>query len=118
MSTPRQPRRSALADSRASQPRQAPSAPTQEEVTITIPASVLEDHRRVRMTYYEYKDEADRTRGAFVYTAANYGELSFSEFVGKAVRKEVRRREREHNDGEQFPPVSAGDVRRGRGFQR
>ena len=30
--------------------------------------------------------------------------------------KEVRRREREHNNGEQFPPVSAGDMRRGRGF--
>jgi hypothetical protein len=59
-----------------------------------------------------------RIRSVYANTAAVEGDRSFSDFVEKAVMKEVRDREGKHNGGRSWPEVPAGALPVGRPKRR
>lgn len=58
-------------------------------------------------------EDADRLRGAVEATRNLGGYRSLNEFVSAVVMKEVSRLEQEHNDGQPWTGITAGDLPRG-----
>ena len=73
---------------------------------------------RTTITVYLPHSLRNRARAAYRATSGDERDLSWSEFVGKAVLAEVERREREHNEGLPYEggalPLGAGAPRRRR----
>jgi hypothetical protein len=63
-------------------------------------------------------ENINRARAAFLRTIADEGHASLSDFIEHAVMKETRRLERKYNDGEPWPPASAGAAPVGRPARR
>lgn len=63
-----------------------------------------------------YQDPADtaRLRGAVLHTMVAEGHRSLSQFIIRAVMKEVQRLEEKYNDGKPFPAVAANEMPQGR----
>jgi len=59
-------------------------------------------------------EDADRLRGAVEATRSPHGYRSLNEFVSAVVMNEVSRLEQEHNDGQPWTGVTAGDLPPGR----
>lgn len=64
-------------------------------------------------TPYYTEDQAGQVRAAFLETGEVEGEASVSDFIVRATMREVKRRQRKYNGGKPWPPVQAGELRRG-----
>ncbi|WP_300345580.1 hypothetical protein [Nesterenkonia sp.] len=95
-----------------------PAAPASWDGNNAAPAAAppkkTADGRNRKMTFYLDDDDASRIRGALLHTMAQEGTRSLTDFIHKAVLKEVERLEATYNNGEPFPKVAAGSIPRGR----
>ncbi|MGX5717546.1 ParB family protein [Arthrobacter sp. MAHUQ-56] len=65
-------------------------------------------------TPYYTEDQAGQVRAAFVHAAKpEEGDPSVSDFIVRATMREVKRLQRKYNGGKPWPPVPAGELRRG-----
>ena len=64
-------------------------------------------------TPYYTEEQAGQVRAAFLETGEVEGEASVSDFIVRATMREVKRRQRKYNGGKPWPPVPAGELRRG-----
>ena len=71
---------------------------------------------KTKVGFFLPAEEADRARAALVNTFGTNqeGPRTFSELIRRALLAEVERLERQYNNGEEWPPVSAGQVPTGR----
>lgn len=67
-----------------------------------------------KIALYMRADDAARARGAFTWTRAPEGVLSWSDFLNDAVMRRVAELEAQYNNGEQWTPVPTGRLPRGR----
>ena len=64
-------------------------------------------------TPYFTEDEAGQVRAAFLAAGHLEGDASVSDFIVRASMREVKRLQRKYNGGKPWPPVKAGELRRG-----
>lgn len=65
-------------------------------------------------TPYYTEVEAEQVRAAFVNAGkTEEGDASLSDFIVRASMREVKRLQRKYNAGKPWPPVKAGELRRG-----
>jgi hypothetical protein len=65
-------------------------------------------------TPYYTEDQAEEVRAAFVNAGQpKEGDASLSDFIVRASMREVKRLQRKYNAGKPWPPVKAGELRRG-----
>lgn len=65
-------------------------------------------------TPYYTEDQADQVRAAFVNAGRpEEGDASVSDFIVRASMREAKRLQRKYNGGKPWPPVKAGELRRG-----
>lgn len=65
-------------------------------------------------TPYYSEDQAEQVRAAFVNAGKpEEGDASVSDFIVRASMREVKRLQRKYNGGKPWPPVKAGELRRG-----
>ncbi len=64
-------------------------------------------------TPYYTEDQAGQVRAAFVAAGQEEGDASVSDFIVRASMREVKRLQRKYNGGKPWPPVPAGELRRG-----
>ena len=65
-------------------------------------------------TPYYTEDQAGQVRAAFKAAGLQEGDASVSDLIVRATMREVKRLQRKHNGGKAWPPVMAGELRRGR----
>lgn len=70
-----------------------------------------------KVSFYQDPEDTARLRGAVLHTMIAEGHRSLSQFITRAVMKEVQRLEEKYNDGELFPAVSANEMPQGRPHQ-
>lgn len=66
-----------------------------------------------KVSFYQDMSDTDRVRGAILHTMISEGNRNLSQFIHKAVMKEVERLEAEYNGGHPWPPVKANDMPKG-----
>ena len=66
-----------------------------------------------KVSFYQNTEDTDRVRGAILHTMISEGNRNLSQFIHKAVMKEVERLEVEYNGGQSWPPVKANDMPQG-----
>ena len=65
-------------------------------------------------TPYYTEEQADQVRAAFVNAGQpEEGDASVSDFIVRASMREAKRLQRKYNGGKPWPPVKAGELRRG-----
>ncbi|MGG6382437.1 ParB family protein [Paenarthrobacter sp. NEAU-H11] len=65
-------------------------------------------------TPYYTEEQAGQVRAAFVAAGkTEEGDASVSDFIVRATMREVKRLQRKYNGGKPWPPVKAGELRRG-----
>lgn len=64
-------------------------------------------------TPYYTGDEAGQVRAAFLAAGQAEGDASVSDFIVRATMREVKRLQRKYNGAKPWPPVMAGELRRG-----
>jgi hypothetical protein len=64
-------------------------------------------------TPYFTEDEAGEVRAAFLAAGQAEGDASVSDFIVRATIREVKRLQREHNQGRKWDPAPPGSLRRG-----
>lgn len=65
-------------------------------------------------TPYYTEEQAAQVRAAFLKAGkAEEGDASVSDFIVRASMREVKRLQRKYNGGKPWPPVPAGELRRG-----
>jgi hypothetical protein len=64
-------------------------------------------------TPYFTEDQAGQVRAAFLAAGEAEGDASVSDFIIRATMREVKRLQRKYNGGKPWPPVKAGELRRG-----
>lgn len=65
-------------------------------------------------TPYYTEEQAEQVRAAFVNAGQpKEGDASVSDFIVRASMREARRLQRKYNGGKPWPPVKAGELRRG-----
>jgi len=64
-------------------------------------------------TPYYTEDQAGQVRAAFKAAGLEEGDASVSDFIVRATMREVKRLQRKYNGGKVWPPVKAGELRRG-----
>ncbi|HEY4577518.1 MAG TPA: hypothetical protein VIG67_06655 [Yaniella sp.] len=67
-----------------------------------------------KVSFYQEPEDTARLRGAVLHTMVAEGHRSLSQFVIRAVMKEVQRLEEKYNDGKPFPAVAANEMPQGR----
>ncbi|GAA2026976.1 hypothetical protein GCM10009720_03330 [Yaniella flava] len=67
-----------------------------------------------KVSFYQEPQDTARLRGAVLHTMIPEGHRSLSQFVIRAVMKEVQRVEEKYNDGDPFPAVAAHEMPQGR----
>lgn len=67
-----------------------------------------------KVSFYQEPEDTARLRGAVLHTMIAEGHRSLSQFVIRAVMKEVQRLEEKYNDGKPFPAVAANEMPQGR----
>jgi|SRR5690625_2259627 len=67
-----------------------------------------------KVSFYQQPEDTARLRGAVLHTMIAEGHRSLSQFVIRAVMKEVQRLEEKYNDGKPFPAVAANEMPQGR----
>jgi hypothetical protein len=66
-----------------------------------------------RFTPYFTEDQAEQVRAAFKAAGLQEGDASVSDLIVRATMREVKRLQRKYNGGGPWPPVKAGELRRG-----
>ena len=69
---------------------------------------------RRKTSFYQEQGAADRMRAAFLNTKQATGFSSLSEFINAAVDEKVAGLEREHNHGQTWSPLGAGEIPQGK----
>jgi len=64
-------------------------------------------------TPYYTEDQAGQVRAAFKEAGSAEGDASVSDLIVRATMREVKRMQRKYNGGKPWPPVPAGELRRG-----
>ena len=65
-------------------------------------------------TPYYTEEQAEEVRAAFVNAGkTEEGDASVSDFIVRASMREAKRLQRKYNGGKPWPPVQAGELRRG-----
>ena len=65
-------------------------------------------------TPYYTEEQAEQVRAAFVNAGQpEEGDASISDFIVRASMREAKRLQRKYNGGKPWPPVQAGELRRG-----
>lgn len=65
-------------------------------------------------TPYYTEEQAEQVRAAFVNAGQpEEGDASVSDFIVRASMREAKRLQRKYNGGKPWPPVQAGELRRG-----
>ena len=64
-------------------------------------------------TPYYTEDQAGQVRAAFKAAGLQEGDASVSDLIVRATMREVKRLQRKYNGGKPWPPVPAGELRRG-----
>lgn len=65
-------------------------------------------------TPYYTEEQAEQVRAAFVNAGQpKEGDASVSDFIVRASMREAKRLQRKYNGGKPWPPVKAGELRRG-----
>jgi Centromere-binding protein ParB C-terminal len=65
-------------------------------------------------TPYYTQEQAEEVRAAFVNAGkTEEGDASVSDFIVRASMREAKRLQRKYNGGKPWPPVQAGELRRG-----
>lgn len=67
-----------------------------------------------KVSFYQQPEDTARLRGAVLHTMIAEGHRSLSQFVIRAVMKEVQRLEEKYNGGKPFPAVAANEMPQGR----
>lgn len=83
---------------RATQPSQGEAPEATAPATKPLPASASK-----QITFYMAADDLRRAKAAYTATSGQEMDRSWSDFISRAVLMEVARRERVHNNGENFP---------------
>lgn len=78
------------------------------------PVAKAREPKKVKAGFYASPTDLDRARAAFNNLPAAVRPRSFSDFLVDAMMAAVEEAERRYNDGEPWPPASAGVIRRGR----
>lgn len=102
------PKRSSLSGASPVQPAAAAPevAPQPTKVAAAKPKQGSEaDGKPMKVGFYQPKDENERTRAASMATMVHEGHTSLSDFISKAVMREVQRLEKKYNGGEEFGRV-------------
>ncbi|MDN5771191.1 MAG: hypothetical protein L0H24_09890 [Microlunatus sp.] len=112
------PRKSSLTGSPVAPPERAPE-PTPEAPQGERPAEQPAQPRRASQSKHKlsiYQDPADtaRLRAAYRHTLAASTDRSFSDFINRILMAEVERLETQHNGGQPFRGVGAGEIPTGR----
>jgi hypothetical protein len=87
-----------LKANRAAQPTAVDAVPADAPATKPLPSSAPK-----QITFYMAADDLKRAKAAFTATSGQEMDRSWSDFISRAVLTEVARRERVHNDGQNFP---------------
>lgn len=66
-----------------------------------------------KVSFYQDPEDTERLRAAILHTIITEGNRNLSQFIDKAVMKEVERLEKKYNGGKPFPPVPGGGMPRG-----
>ncbi len=66
-----------------------------------------------KVSFYQDMSDTDRVRGAILHTMISEGNRNLSQFIHKAVMKEVERLEAKYNGGQPWPAVKANDMPKG-----
>ncbi|WP_285320694.1 hypothetical protein [Pseudarthrobacter sp. lyk4-40-TYG-27] len=64
-------------------------------------------------TPYYTEEQAGQVRAAFTAAGLQEGDASVSDLIVRATMREVKRLQRKYNGGKPWPPVLAGELRRG-----
>ena len=65
-------------------------------------------------TPYYTEEQAEQVRAAFLNAGKpKEGDASVSDFIVRASMREAKRLQRKYNGGKPWPPVKAGELRRG-----
>ena len=64
-------------------------------------------------TPYYTEEQAGQVRAAFKAAGLQEGDASISDLIVRATMREVKRLQRKYNGGRPWPPVPAGQLRRG-----
>ncbi|OAD97688.1 hypothetical protein [Arthrobacter sp. OY3WO11] len=65
-------------------------------------------------TPYYTEEQAEQVRAAFLEAGQpEEGDASVSDFIVRASMREVKRLQRKYNGGKPWPPVQAGELRKG-----
>ncbi|GAA4115438.1 ParB family protein [Enteractinococcus coprophilus] len=67
-----------------------------------------------KVSFYQEPEDTARLRGAVLHTMVAEGHRSLSQFIIRAVMKEVQRVEDKYNDGKPFPAVAPNEMPQGR----
>lgn len=90
-------------------PPVAPAAPPARAAAPTPPPAAEMARLSIRID----KELLGQIRAAWWHTAATTGTRSMSAWVIAALEAQLRRSEAEHNGGQPFSPVDAGEIPRG-----
>lgn len=103
------PKRSSLSGTSPVQPASAATAPVaapQQPSKAAQPKRGSDaDSKPMKVGFYQPTDENARTRAASMATMVHEGHTSLSDFISKAVMREVQRLEKKYNGGEEFGRV-------------
>ena len=89
-----------------------PAVEVAEDV-LQNPATAPRKHPN-KVSFYQEPEDTARLRGAVLHTMVPEGHRSLSQFVIRAVMKEVQRLEEKYNGGKPFPAVVANEMPQGR----
>lgn len=67
-----------------------------------------------KVSFYQEPEDTARLRGAVLHTMVAEGHRSLSQFIIRAVMKEVQRVEDKYNEGKPFPAVAPNEMPQGR----
>lgn len=88
-------------------------APAASEEVLQNPETAPRKHPN-KVSFYQEPEDTARLRGAVLHTMVPEGHRSLSQFVIRAVMKEVQRLEEKYNGGKPFPAVAANEMPQGR----
>lgn len=101
----------AAAQPQAEPRKAAKAAPAAPKPTAEEPVKKRKYPHKV--SFYQDMSDTDRVRGAILHTMISEGNRNLSQFIHKAVMKEVERLEAEYNGGQPWPAVKANDMPKG-----
>lgn len=102
------------ADTFAVTPRTDTASPA-DAATVSTTAKTPKPKYPPKVSFYQNPEDTARVRGALRGVMNQPGAATnMSQFIHRAVMREVERIEVEYNNGKPFPSAQAGDVPRGR----